>query len=465
MKTDVVVIGGGPGGYVAAIRLSQLGKKVILIEKEKMGGTCLQVGCIPSKALIRVGKLLEEIENCSKLGIEISGDINVNLPKLLEWKENTTKLLTKGVEGLCKANQVQILKGQAKFSGSHSVIVKNDGKEETIEFDHCIIATGSIPFEIPGFSFDGKKILNSSHALSLKEIPNQLAVIGGGYIGLELGSFYAKLGTQVTVIEMMPQLLPGFDLDAVKVIERKLRKDKVEILLETKAINYKEQNGKVKLKVDRKGESIEIETDFILVTVGRKPYCKDLEIEKAGLKTNEKGFIPVNQSLQTHVSHIYAIGDIAKDPMLAHKASKEGEVAAEHICGKESTFDSQAIPAVVFTDPEMASVGLIEREAKDQGMEILIGKFPMSASSKAMIAGHTEGFVKIIADKNSRTILGVLIVGYEAGTMISEAAILVEMGATLDDLALTIHPHPTLPESVMEAAKAALGEPIHILKK
>jgi len=465
MKTDVAVIGGGPGGYVAAIRLAQLGKNVTLIEKQKMGGSCLQVGCIPSKALIAVGKLLEEIENCSKMGIEVSGDINVNLSQVQEWKNKTVEQLTKGVEALCKANKIKIQKGEAKFSSSNEIIVKSETGEEKIQFDHCIIATGSVPFEIPGFSFDGKRVLSSADALSLQEIPNQLAVIGGGYIGLELGSFYAKLGTQVTVIEMMPQLLPGFDMEAVRVVERKFRKDKVEIFLETKAVGYEEKNGKLKLKLDRKGEGVEIDTDLVLVTVGRKPSCKGLEIEKAGISTNEKGFIPVNPSLQTNVPHIYAIGDIAKEPMLAHKASKEGEIAAEHICGKDSIFDSNAIPAVVFTDPEISFVGLSEEEAKKQGLDPLIGKFPFTASSKAMISGHTEGFVKVIADKNSHSLLGVLIVGHEAGTMISEAAVLVEMGATIDDLALTIHPHPTLPESVMEAAKTALGEAIHIMPK
>lgn len=466
MKTDVVIIGAGPGGYVAAIRLGQLGKEVTIIDKAQVGGTCLQMGCIPSKALIGVGHLMESFHEAATMGFEIKGEIKLDFGKTQEWKNKILSQLTRGIQGLLKANKVNLVQGEASFKSPKELIVKGPDGEKTIEFNTCMIATGSIPIEIPGFKFDGKKVISSTEALNLPEIPKRMAVIGGGYIGLEMGMMYAQLGTAVTVVEMTPHLLPGFDTDCVAVIEKKMKKLKMDVLVETKAASYQEKGKSLVMKLDRKGESIDLETDVILVTVGRRPFSGGLKLENAGLKVNAQGYLDVNESLQTALAHIYCIGDLAKQsnpqPMLAHRASKEGEVAAEHIAGHGNVYDVRAIPAVVFTTPELASVGLNETEAKAKGYNVIVGKFPFMAIAKSLIGNHPEGFVKIIAERDSKLMLGMQIVGHDAGNLISEGVPLLEMGATVTDLALMVHAHPTLPEAIMEAAKAALGEAIHI---
>jgi len=460
MKTDVLVIGGGPGGYVAAIRAAQLGKKVVLAERDRPGGVCVTVGCIPSKALIGVSKLVDKAKSAAEMGVDIDG-VRVDLVRMQTWKEGVVKKLVGGVQFLLKSNGVEQRTGEARFVSQNAARVG----DETVEFDACIVATGSRPVQIPGFPFDGERVIDSTGALALSELPRRLCVIGGGYIGLELGTLYARLGSQVTIVEMLDQILPGTDPDLVGPVARKLKKRGVPVHLKSRALGYEGRPGELSARIETPEGEIAIECDRILVAVGRVPLSDGVDLEKAGVLRDAKGFIPVNDKRQTNVAHIYAIGDVAGQPMLAHKASKEGEVAAEVIAGRPSVFDPKCIPAVVFGDPEIATAGLQEPDARAAGREIIVGKFPFSALGRALASAETDGFVKIIGDAKTMAALGVHIVGPGAGDLISEAALALEMGALLPDIGLTIHPHPTLPEAVMEAAKAALGEAIHALNR
>ena len=460
-KAEVVVIGSGPGGYVAAIRLGKLGKESILIEKDTLGGVCLNIGCIPSKALIRVAKLKKQIEAAKQVGLEVTG-LTVDFAKVQAWKQSVVDRLTSGVEYLCKGNNVKMIKGEARFKGPHELEVRTVSGIETIESTNAIIATGSRAVEIPGFKFDGTNVITSTEALELREIPKNFVVIGGGVTGLEMATMYAQLGSKVTVIEMLDQLLPGVDLELVRIIERTFRKLGVDYHVKSKAREYRD--GKV-YAVLEDGKEVSYPADKVLVTVGRRPNSDNIGLEKTGVKTDEHGWILANKKLQTNVPGIYAIGDVIGPPMYAHKASKEGIIAAEIIAGMSSEADFRAIAWAIFTDPEIASVGLTETQAKEKGYDPIVGKFPFTALGRALIAGETEGFVKIVADKSSDLVLGVHIVGADASDLISEAALAIEMGATLEDIGFTIHPHPTLPESIMEAAQAAKGKAIHILQK
>ena len=461
MDYDLIIIGSGPGGYVAAIRLGQLGKETILIEKEKLGGVCLNIGCIPSKALIRVAKLKQRVEAANQIGLEVTG-VNVDFAKVQAWKQSVVDRLVSGIDYLLKGNNVKVVKGTGKFIEAHQLEVKSASGTEIIEAKGIIIATGSRYFDLPTFKFNGTSIISSTEALSLQQVPGKLAIIGGGVSGLEIGTMYAQLGTKVTVIEMLDQLLPGTDIDLVRVVERSLRKLGIEYHVKSKAKEYRD--GKVYATLEDGTEGA-FDADKVLVTVGRRPNSDAIGLEKAGVQTDPHGFIQVNKKMQTNLPGVYAIGDVVGPPMLAHKASKEGIVAAEVIAGMNSEADFHAIPGVIFTDPEIATVGLTESQAKERGYEPIIGKFPFTALGRALLAGETEGFAKIVADKSSNLILGVHIVGAEASDLISEAALAIEMGATLEDIGFTVHPHPTLPESVMEAAEAAKGKAIHILQK
>jgi len=460
-KFEAVVLGSGPGGYVAAIRLGQLGKETILVEKDSLGGVCLNIGCIPSKALIRVAKLKKRLEAADQIGVEVSG-FKVDLPKVQAWKQSVVNKLTSGVEYLCKSHNVKIVKGEGKFKGPHELEVKTGTGVETIETKDTVIATGSRPFELPTFRFDGTRIITSTEALALQEVPKNFVVIGGGVTGLEMGTMYAELGSKVTVIEMLDQLLPGTDIELVRIVERSFRRLGIDYHVKSKANSYRD--GKVYATLED-GKEASFEADKVLVTVGRCPNSDLIGLEKTGVKTDAHGFIQVDKKMRTNVPNVYAIGDVIGQPMLAHKASKEGVVAAEVIAGMNSEADFRAIPGVIFTDPEIATVGLTEAQAKERGFDPIVGKFPFTALGRALLAGETEGFTKIVADRSSDLILGVHIVGAEASDMISEGALAIEMGATLEDLALTVHPHPTLPESIMEAAEAAKGKAIHILQK
>jgi len=461
LKTEAAVIGSGPGGYVAAIRLGELGKETILIERENLGGVCLNIGCIPSKALIRVAKLKQRIEAAKQIGIEVSG-INVDFAKVQTWKQGVVDRLVSGIDYLLKGNNVRVIKGTAKFTGPHELEVTTVNGAESIEAKDVIIATGSRYFDLPAFKFNGTTIISSTEALSLKQVPKHLAVIGGGVSGLEMGTMYAQLGCKVIVIEMLDQLLPGTDIDLVRVVERSLRRLGIEYHVKSKANSYRD--GKVYATLED-GKEGTFEAEKVLVTVGRHPNSDGIELETTGVQTDSHGFIQVNKKMQTNVPGVYAIGDVVGPPMLAHKASKEGIVAAEVIGGMNSEADFHVIPGVIFTDPEIATAGLTESQAKENGYDPIVGKFPFTALGRAVLGGETEGFSKIVADKTSNLVLGVHIVGPEASDLISEAALAIEMGATLEDIGFTVHPHPTLPESLMEAAEAAKGKAIHILQK
>jgi len=458
-ETDALVLGAGPGGYVAAIRLGQLGVRTLIVEKEAFGGVCLNVGCIPSKALITAAKLVERMRGAEAMGIRAS-DVTVDLAKLQAWKGGVVRRLTGGVEYLLKENKVKTLRGEARFVAPNRVEVKTPDGIDVVEAKQVIIATGSRPVEIPGFAFDGRSILSSTGALALERVPRRLLVIGGGYIGLELGIMYSKLGSELTVVEMMDQLLPGMDPEMVKVVHRGLKKKKVTVHLESKALEWKKAKDGLEVKVQTGKGTLTIETDVILVTVGRRPNTENLGLETIGV-AKDGPFVRVDAEMRTSVPGVFAIGDIVGNPMLAHKASKEGEVAAEVIAGKAAAFDARAIPAVVFTDPEIAVVGLMEAQAREKGRDVQVGKFPFTAIGRALTTGETEGFVKTIVDAKSKDLLGVGIVGPEASELVAEAALALEMGASVEDLALTIHAHPTLAEAMMESAKAALGEAIH----
>ncbi len=461
---QVLVIGGGPGGYVAAIRAAQLGKKVTLVDKSpRLGGVCIKHGCIPSKALIHVATLVHEIQEMEDLGVKVKG-METDLAKIQEWKQNqVVNRLTKGLSFLCDKNGVKVITGKARFEKPHQVNIETEEKKQSLEYEDAIIASGSKPIEIPKFKFDRLSVLSSRDALALKKVPQRLAVIGGGYIGLELGTVYAKLGSQVTVIELMDQLLPGTPNDLVRVVERNLKKLSVKVHLNAEANGFEAGKGKIVVRATTEGEDISVEADKVLVTVGRKPITKGLGIEKAGVEVDKKGFIKVDKRMRTMADHIYAIGDVAGQPMLAHKASKEGRVAAENIAGLHSEIDNHPVPVAIFTDPEIATVGMTEEEAGQRGYKPLVGKFPFTASGRALTTGKTDGFIKVIADGETNRLLGTHIVGPQASDLISEAALAIKMEATLADVAKTVHPHPTYSESLMEACEAALKQAIHIL--
>lgn len=464
VQADVVVLGAGPAGYVCAIRLAQLGKKVTVIDKGEIGGVCLNVGCIPSKALIYAGTMFEKISHAADIGIEVSGGAKVNMPKLMSWKETVVKKLTGGVTGLLKANGCTVIKGEAKFTGPKSLQVGSD----TITFNQCVIATGSRPTPMKGFDVDQKKIWDSTGALAQEKIPGSLLCIGGGYIGLELGTFYAKVGTKVTVVEAGPQLLGMVDPDLTRVVAKGLTKRGVDVHTSTFVKGCKVTAKGVDVTLAEgspTGKERTISVDAVLVTIGRTPNTENLALDKAGLKADAKGFLTVDAQRRTSVAGIYAIGDVAGQPMLAHKGSKEGIVAAEAIAGQKTIYDVRAMPAVIFTEPEVATVGYSDAEAKAAGFTTKVGQFPMAANGRALSVNEPDGFVKMIGDAKTGRLLGVHIVGVEASNLIAEAALAIEMGAHVEDLALTVHAHPTVPESLMEAAEATLGHAIHIFQK
>jgi dihydrolipoamide dehydrogenase len=475
-RFDAVVIGAGPGGYPAAIRLGQLKVKTAIIEREYMGGVCLNVGCIPSKAVIHAAKMFDKMSHADELGITLAQKPTLDMKKLQTWKGGVVNKLTGGVRTLLKGNGVEIVEGSAKLEKSgpdgHRITVTGKGGTQTIVTKNIVLATGSRPFEIPGFKIDQKRVIDSTGALALDAVPQRMIVIGGGYIGLELGMVYAKFGTKVTVVEALPSVLATMDKDCVGVVARKLKKMGVEVLTNTKAKSWEE--GAARGGADRAvltvelqdGKTATIDADKILLSIGRRPNSENLGLEAAGVAVDKRGFVIADDHLRTNVAGIYAIGDLIGGMMLAHKATKEGEVVAEVIAGHKAAFDVRTIPAVVFTDPEIASTGLTEDEAKQKGHATLkVGKFPFAALGRALSVNDTEGFVKVIGDAKTGELLGLHIVGNGAGDLISEGALAIEMGAVMDDLRLTIHPHPTLSEAIMEASAAALGEAIHVINR
>lgn len=467
LNYDVCVIGSGPGGYVAAIRSAQLGLKTCVIEREKLGGVCLNVGCIPSKAMITASHFYHRLNHDAEtMGIKV-GKVSLDMGTLVDWKQSVCDRMSNGVNQLLKGNQAEIILGEATFESKTTLVVKSKDKTEKIQAKNFIIATGSRPIEIPGFQFDEKTVMSSTGALDLKELPKKLAVIGGGYIGLEIAGYLSKLGTEVTVLEANKDVLFGSaDKECVQVVVRKIKKQGVKIITEAKAKSYAKKGSGVEVTVEVGGKEEKIAADKILVTVGRKPNSDQMNLKGIGIQIDEKGFVKVNPKRQTNLPNIYAIGDIACQPMLAHKASHEGVLVAEVIAGKNRAYDVKTVPAVIFTDPEIASAGLTEDECKAKGFtDLKIAKFPFAANGRAVSMMETDGFIKMIANAKNNLVLGIHIVGPEASNLISEAALAIEMGATLEDIALTIHPHPTLGEAMMEGAEATLGHAIHIIQK
>jgi dihydrolipoamide dehydrogenase len=459
---QVVVIGSGPGGYVAAIRAAQLGLKTAVIEEDRIGGVCLNMGCIPSKSLIYASGLVEKIRHADQMGLKV-GDVEVDGKKLQEWKTGIVKRLTTGVGFLLNKNGATVIHGHAEFTSPNTLSVKDgDGNVKEIGFEKCIVAVGARAATLPFLPLS-ETVVTYEGALDIDHVPETFTVVGGGVIGLELGTVFQRFGSKLTVVELLPQILPGMDPELVKVVERAIKKGKGKIYTDTTAKGVETKDGKQFLIAERNGKKMEIESEVILVSIGFKPNTDRVGREKAGLELDDTGHFPINEHRQTNVPHIYAIGDCAGLPWLAHKASREGIVAAEHAAGKNVSYDVRAMPAAVFTYPEVATVGLQEHEAKEQGIDVKVGKFPFTALGRAMSVNATEGFVKIITDPKTDEVLGVAAVGYQASDLISEAALAIEMGATAEDIALTVHPHPTWPESLMEAAEAVHGQAIHIL--
>ncbi|MGE4133715.1 MAG: dihydrolipoyl dehydrogenase [Bdellovibrionales bacterium] len=467
-KFDVCVIGAGPGGYVAAIRAAQLGLKTCIVEREFLGGVCLNVGCIPSKAMITAAHFHHRMtHDAPTMGFQVPEIVKTDFAKLQAWKQTVCDKMSGGVAQLLKGNSVTVFMGEATFTSAKSLQIKGKSGATTVEAKHFIIATGSRPIEIPGFTIDEKDIWSSTGALANDKKIERLVVIGGGYIGLEIGSYMAKLGTKVTVVEAAGALLNGVaDPDCVQVVARKLKKSGVDVVLNAKAKSWKKGKDGLEVTFEVDGKAQTLKCDKILLTVGRRPNSDQLGLKNIGVTLDERGFIKVNPQRKTNVPGLFAIGDIAGQPMLAHKASHEGVLVAEVIAGHNRAYDAKTVPAVIFVDPEIASVGWTEAECKTNGRpDLKVGKFPFAANGRAVSMMETDGFVKIIADAKTHVVLGVHICGPEASNLISEAALAVEMGARLEDLALTIHPHPTLGETMMEAAEAALGHAIHIIQK
>jgi dihydrolipoamide dehydrogenase len=462
--TDVLVIGGGPGGYVAAIRAGQLGLDVTLVEMESYGGTCLNHGCIPSKALISASDVAHRADEAERMGVY--ADPAVDMSAMVDWKDRLVGRLTTGVESLCERAGASLMTGRAEFAGGGEVRVVQDGEgqgSETVAFEHAIVATGSRPIEIPGFEFDGEHILSSRHALALDSVPDSLVIVGAGYIGMELATVFQKVGCDVTVVEQLDGVLPGYEDDLSGVVHERAESLGVDFQFGQTAREWEATDEGVLLRTDSEGERDEqsFEAEKCLVAVGRQPVTDTLNLEAVDIETDDRGFIETDDRARTSMDDVFAVGDVAGEPMLAHKAFAEGEVAAEVIAGEPAALDHQAIPAAVFTDPEIGTVGMTEAEAEAAGFDPVVGQMPLRASGRALTLDEREGFVRIVADDATDFILGAQAVGPEASELVAELGLAVEMGATLEDVASTVHVHPTLSEAVHEAAKGARDESIH----
>ncbi len=461
IETDVLVLGAGPGGYETAIRLEQYDIDTTIVDHGNPGGVCLNWGCIPSKALIHASNVFEDIQHADELGIDVKSP-SVNMTALVEWKDRIVSRLTKGVEHLLNSYEVNVIYGHGSFIASNELAVTREEDDDlTVRFNNAIVASGSSPIELPGFSFDGEHILSSRHILELEEVPDNLVLIGGGVIGLELGTVFAKFGSSVTVVELMDQLLPGTDPDLVKVVRKKLEKFGVDIHLESTAEDIVEKRKYRYVQIDTPNGKEEIQADKVLMCVGRQPNTDNLGLENTDVEVNDDGFIETDLHQQTTDGRIYAIGDVAGPPLLAHKASSEGLAVAGALAGKSTAADFQAIPGVIFTDPEIAETGMTVEEAENQGYKPVVGTFPLQASGRAMTTNSTEGLVKVIADEETDILLGVQIASEHASELITEATLAIEMAATVEDLTFTIHPHPTFSESLLEAAEDVHDLSIH----
>jgi dihydrolipoamide dehydrogenase len=465
--TDVLVIGGGPGGYVAAIRAGQLDLDVTLVEDDAYGGTCLNDGCIPSKALISAADVAHDAGTAEHMGVH--ADPTVDLAGAVDWKDGVVDQLTSGVEKLCKASGVELVSGRAEFAGEHRARVVHSGEgrgAETVAFEHAIVATGSRPVEVPGFEFDDDPILSSAEALALDRVPERMVVVGAGYIGMELSTVYAKVGCDVTVVEMLDDVLPGYEDDVSRVVRERAEELGVDFHFGQAAKGWEDAgDGITVLTENDDGAVSEFDAETCLVAVGRQPVTDTLDLDAVGLEPDEDGFLATDDRTRTDLAHVFAVGDVAGEPMLAHKASAEGEVAAEVAAGEPAAVDYQAVPAAVFTDPEVATVGMTEAEASEAGYDPLVGEFPLRASGRALTLDESDGFVRVVADADSEFVLGAQVVAPEASELVAELGLAVEMGARLRDVAGTVHTHPTLSEAVREACANALGEAVHTLNR
>lgn len=460
-KVDIVVVGAGPGGYAAAFYAADLGKKVILIEKTELGGVCLNRGCIPSKALLNAAKSIKDAKDAEKRGITFS-PAKLDLDKLRAWKSDIVKKLSDGVGGLAKKRGVEVIQGRAHFEGSQELRVETKQGQQFIQYDKAILAVGSKPAMPAAFDLGNPRVMDSTGALNIEDIPAKLLVVGGGYIGMELGTVYAGLGSSVTMVEAMDTILAGADADLVRPVKQYAEKQFKEMRMSAKVKKMATVKKQIKVTMEYQGKTIEELYDRVLVSVGRSPNSADIGLENTGIQLDDKGFVKVNDAQCTADSNIYAIGDIAGGILLAHKASREARIAVEAIMGETSIpMKEVVIPAVVFTEPEVAWCGLTEAEAKAQGKKVKVAKFPWTASGRAMTFDKTNGLTKIIADPETERVLGLGIVGAGAGDMISEGVLAIEMGATVKDIALSVHPHPTLSESIMEAAEVFYGHATH----
>jgi dihydrolipoamide dehydrogenase len=457
LHAEVLVLGAGPGGYTAAFRAADLGKKVVLVERHaNLGGVCLNVGCIPSKALLHVAKVMTEAQEVAHAGIEF-GTPKIRLDQLRAWKTGVLGKLTKGLAALAKQRKVEVVQGKGEFASSHTLKVQTAGGVKTISFDQCIIAAGSSIARIPGFPYDDKRMIDSTSALELAEVPKRMLVIGGGIIGLEMATVYDALGSKITVVELMDALIPGADRDAVRPLVKRIEKRYEKILLKTRVAKIEPQKDGLKVTFEGDGAPKPELFDSILMAVGRRPNGKEINAQAAGVNVNERGYIPVDRQLRTNVPHIYAIGDICGEPMLAHKASHEGKIAAEVTAGHKAYFDARTIPSVAYTDPEVAWMGESEDQLKARGAAYDKAVFPWAASGRALSMGRDEGMTKLLFDKPTRRLLGAALVGVNAGELIAETVLAYEMGADATDLGLVVHPHPTLSETVFFAAEIAEG--------
>ncbi len=457
IHAEVVVLGAGPGGYTAAFRAADLGKKVVMIERyPTLGGVCLNVGCIPSKALLHMAKVITEAEDAGHAGITF-GKPKIEIDKLRGWKDGVVGKLTKGLAGLAKQRKVQVVTGRGEFASANTISVETADGVKTVAFEHCIIAAGSSVAKIPGFPYDDPRVIDSTGALQLTEIPKRLLVIGGGIIGLEMATVYDALGSKITVVELLDGLIPGADKDVVRVLAKRIEKRYEKILLKTKVAKIEAQKAGLKVTFEGPDGTSTDTFDAALMAVGRRPNGREIKAEAAGVTVNERGYITVDKQQRTSVPHIYAIGDICGEPMLAHKATHEAKIAAEVIAGHKAFYDAKTIPSVAYTDPEIAWMGLTETQAKTEGIEYEKAVFPWAASGRALATGRDDGMTKLLLDKDTRRVLGAAMVGVNAGELIAEAVLALEMGADAADISLTIHPHPTLSETLFFAAEIAEG--------
>ncbi len=463
IEADVAIVGGGPGGYVCGIRAAQLGLKTVVIESDRLGGECVNYGCIPSKSLITVSKLVDRVKDAEKYGFRATG-VSVDFVQLQKWKSEVISRLVSGIELLLRGYHATVVMGDAEVVSKDRVVVTTANGREEVACRNLVIATGTRTSSLPGLEFDGDLVIGSKEGLDLKFAPKRLLVVGGGAIGLEFASMFQKLGSQITVVEIMEQLLPGSDPDVVRVVQRKLESRGAKIYLKSKVLKVNKKGSVAEAEIETPGGKVALEFEKILVSVGRKPRTEKMSLQKLGVQTDPRGYIVTDSKMQTNVPGVYAIGDVRGPPLLAHKASKEGIVAAECIAGKPSAADWKVIPDAVFCDPEVASVGLTEAKAVEAGYKVKRSRFQFAALGRALTAGEPEGFVKVVSNEEDGLVLGAQIVGPEASNLISEVALAIEMGATVEDVALTVHPHPTLPEAIMEASESAAGRPIHQLK-